>query len=135
MVTRRNRKHGGSWFNPSSKKPTRAYPGSGYNNNYRKSFPSNNMQEIITYNPTRAYPGSGYNNNYRPSFPPSNDGYWRTTKPEVSKYKSLFNKIASGKTRKNAFGRGPNSQIASKIRNNNIHRATKRRNAVYRASF
>jgi hypothetical protein len=129
MVTRRNRKYGGSWFKSTPKK---AYPGSGYNNNYEPSFPPSNSQEVSTYNPTRGYPGSGYNNNYTPSFPPSNGEYWRTSKREVSKYKSLFNKIASGQTKRNVFGRGPNSQIASKIRNNNIHRASKIRRRTRR---
>jgi len=162
MATRRNRKRGGGWFKSTPKKVLKAYPGSGYNNNYNPSFPPSNNQEV-SKQPSKAYPGSGYNNNYNPSFPPSNGEYWREDKPEVSKiqskaypgsgynnnyipssapsngeywreekpevskYKSLFNKLARGKTRKNAFGRGPNAQIASKIRSNNIHKASKHR--------
>ncbi len=123
MPTRRNRKKGGGWFK-STPKLTRAYPGSGYNNNYSPSFPQPNNQtwrQPVTTTPvSRAYPGSGYNNNYSPSFPPPNNQTWRVPKKEVSQYKSLFNRIASGKTRKNAFGRGPNAQIRNKIRNANI---------------
>jgi hypothetical protein len=67
------------------------------------------------------------NNNHWPTHKNNSNGYWRESKPEVSKYKSLFKGIAKGKTRKNAFGRGPNAQIASRIRNNAIHEAAKRR--------
>jgi len=137
MVTRRNRKNGGGMFNwfKSSSKPSRPYPGSGYNNNYKPSFsPPNNQtwrNNVSTTNPSRPYPSSGYNNNYKPNFPPPNNQTWRVPKKEVSEYKSLFNRIASGKTRKNAFGRGPNAQIKNRIRNANIqgrlntYRATK----------
>ena len=121
MPTRRNRKRGGGWFN-TPKKVLRSYPGSGYNNNYSGSFPPTNTQEVSTNNPIKGYT---YNNNHTGSFPPSNGEYWRQPKPEVSKYKSLINRFARGTTRKNAFGRGPNAQIASKIRNNNIHKASK----------
>jgi hypothetical protein len=145
MATRNNRKKGGGWIKSTPKKilkaypgygyntnyspvfppsnteiarqnPIRAYPGYGYNTNYSPVFPPSNNQEIATQNPIRAYPGYGYNTNYSPGFPPSNTETWRIPKKEVSPYKSLFNRIASGKTRKNAFGRGPNSQIRSKIR-------------------
>jgi hypothetical protein len=118
MSTRRNRR-GGGWVTsnpPRNDEYWRETKTHNVPNNYR---PNNKSSEYWRETKTHNVP-----NNYRPNHKSNDD--WRK-KPEESKFKKLFKGIASGKTKKNAFGRGPNAQIASRIRNNAIHEAAKRR--------